>query len=183
MVPRPPPQNPPPKKIICQLFAKKNLICQLFAKKNQSQYISSGKYPLAMHLICKLLSQQRQSKSKPKNTLTKPKPKPKEPKPKKTKKIDFGFCFFVFFWFCFFLVLVWGSLMSQCSLFFLVLAFLVLFFGVLVWGSLMGPRLLGKYFRKNTLHYRPLVSTISLRKRLSQKYFRQFWRPDSSKGK
>ena len=32
MVPRPP-QNPPPKKIICQLSAKKNLICQLSAKK------------------------------------------------------------------------------------------------------------------------------------------------------
>ena len=29
-------------------------------------------------------------------------------------------------------------------------------------------------FLKNTVHYRPLVSTISLRKRLSPKYFRQF---------
>ena len=38
----PPPQNPPPKKIICQLSAKKNLICQLSAKKHLSQYISSG---------------------------------------------------------------------------------------------------------------------------------------------
>ena len=37
-----PPQNPPPKKIICQLSAKKNLICQLSAKKHLSQYISSG---------------------------------------------------------------------------------------------------------------------------------------------
>ena len=41
---------------------------------------------------------------------------------------------------------------------------------------------------KNTFHYRPLVSTISLRKRLSPEYVRQFisnfflWRPDLCKG-
>ena len=43
--------------------------------------------------------------------------------------------------------------------------------------------------KKNTFHYRPLVSTISLCKRLSPKYVRQFilnfflWRPDFFKGK
>ena len=42
---------------------------------------------------------------------------------------------------------------------------------------------------QNTFHYRPLVSTISLRKRLSPEYVRQFvsnfflWRPDLFKGK
>ena len=41
---------------------------------------------------------------------------------------------------------------------------------------------------QNTFHYRPLVFTIALRKRLFPKYFRQFilnfflWRPDFSKG-
>ena len=39
----------------------KNLICQLFAKKNPSQCISSGEYPLTMHLICKVFSQQAQN--------------------------------------------------------------------------------------------------------------------------
>ena len=49
--------------------------------------------------------------------------------------------------------------------------------------------LLSPYIEKNTFHYRPLASTISLRKRLSQKYVRQFfsnfflWRPDFFKGK
>ena len=37
-----------------------------------------------------------------------------------------------------------------------------------------GLRLLRTYFWKNTFHYRPLVFTISLRKRLFPKYFRQF---------
>ena len=46
----------------------------------------------------------------------------------------------------------------------------------------------GHILEKNTFHYRPLVFTISLRKRLFPKYFRQFilnfflWRPDFSKG-
>ena len=35
--------------------------------------------------------------------------------------------------------------------------------------------LLSPYIEKNTFHYRPLASTISLRKRLSQKYVRQFF--------
>ena len=38
-----------------------------------------------------------------------------------------------------------------------------------------------RHISKNTFHYRPLVSTISLRKRLSPEYARQFilnWRPD-----
>ena len=48
---------------------------------------------------------------------------------------------------------------------------------------------LSPYIGKNTFHYRPLVSTISLWKRLSQKYVRQFiwnfflWRPDFFKAK
>ena len=61
-------------------------------------------------------------------------------------------------------------------------SFFFLFFG------LFGLRLLRAYSWKNTFHYRPLVFTISLRKRLFPKYFRQFilnfflWRPDFSKG-
>ena len=48
---------------------------------------------------------------------------------------------------------------------------------------------LSPYIQKNTFHYRPLVSTISICKRLSPKYVRHFilnffpWRPDFFKGK
>ena len=73
-----------------------------------------------MHLICKVFSQQRQSKSKPENTITKLKPEQKQPKeidssetPQTKTKMT------VMRPFSFFLCFFWGggSLMSQFSFF------------------------------------------------------------------
>ena len=77
----------------------------------------------------------------------------------------------------------WGKCLSQSFL--RVFGFFVFFgFSVCsVYGSF------GHILEKNTFHYRPLVFTISLRKRLFPKYVRQFilnfflWRPDFSKGR
>ena len=177
-----------------------------------------------MHLICKLFSQQNQNQNQKnkENWLI------RIPNQNTSSWVNFLW----FFWF--FLgggVLVWGSLMSQFSLFFCFVffwfwVFLFWFFWfwfsvlVLVWGSLRGHfwffrfwfgglwwvyflifssgfwfgslwwvrGYLGFSLEKNTFHYRPLVSIISLRKRFSPKYVRQFilnvflWRLDFSKG-
>ena len=103
-------------------------------------------------------------KEKQKKQKNKKQPKKTKKKNKKTKTLremsqpEFPQSLF-FFFFCFF-----GF--SVCS----------------VYGCF------GHILEKNTFHYRPLVFTISLRKRLFPKYFRQFilnfflCRPDFSKG-
>ena len=66
--------------------------------------------------------------------------------------------------------------------------FVLFFFGFVGFSVCSVYGFFGHILEKNTFHYRPLVFTISLRKRLFPKYFRQFilnfflWRPDFSKG-
>ena len=69
----------------------------------------------------------------------------------------------------------WGKCLSQSVLGYFF--FLLLFFFFWGGGCFRFVRFTvasGIFLKKNTFHYRPLVFTISLRKRLFPKYFRQF---------
>ena len=65
---------------------------------------------------------------------------------------------------------LWGNSGWDSSL-----GVLFFFFAFFVFSVFFGLRLPRKYFWKNTFHCRPLISTISLRKRRFPKYFRQLF--------
>ena len=111
---------------------------------------------------------------KPKKTWGKPKKNKHEPQTKHSLK---SFGFLVLWFYRGFLFLVFRRFSQQNLRSRNVRS--VFDIGVAIMFSLFC-----RHISKNTFHYRPLVSTISLRKRLSPEYVRQFisnsflWRPD-----